>query len=345
MSVLAEEIAEQPEVLARALIQAQPAVEAAANAVATFAPDSVVIAARGSSDNAARYAQYLFGALNRLVVALATPSLVTLYHQPPNFAGKLVIGISQSGRSPDIVGVIAEARQQGALTLAITNDPSSPLAASAAHVLPLYAGPERALPATKTYTAQLLVLAMLSAALSGDQTRWNALRQVPALVQETLMRNTIIAQRVERFRYADRFAVIGRGFNYATAFEIALKVKETSYAIAEPYSSADFRHGPIALIEPGFPVVLVAPSGLVFADMAALAHELAALRAELIVISDDAALLERAGTPLPLPTGVPEWLSPLVAVIPGQLFALHLALLRGLDPDQPRGLRKVTETR
>ncbi len=344
MTLLEHEIHEQPEALARLIQHGRPLAEDLAARIAAFQPTSVVIAARGSSDNAARYAQYLFGAHNRLVVALATPSLFTLYQSPPSLAGKLVIGISQSGRSPDIVAVIAEARHQGALTLALTNAIESPLAQVAEHVFPLHAGEERAIAATKTYTAELVALAMLSAALEGEPARWEALEMVPEMVQRTIEANAQVHDLVSRFRYAGHFAVIGRGFNYATAFEVALKMKETSYVIAEPYSSADFLHGPIAVIDEGFPVVAIAPSGKVLADMTSLIDVLEERRAELIVISDRQELLDRARAPLPLPTGVPEWLSPVTAAIPGQLWALALALTRGLDPDRPRGLAKVTET-
>ena len=234
-------------------------------------PRYVVIAARGSSDNAARYAQYLFGAHNRLAVCLATPSLFTFYDAAPSLAGALVIGVSQSGQSPDIVAVVESGRKQGALTLAITNRPGSPLAAAAEHTLPLLAGEERAVAATKTYTAQLCALAMLSAALEGGEARWAELSAVPGLVEQAIAANAGVEGKVERYRYAEHFAVVGRGFNYSTAFEVALKMKETSYLVAEPYSPADLLHGPVAMIDRGFPVLLVAPSGRVLSDVAQLA--------------------------------------------------------------------------
>jgi len=344
MSQVVHEVHEQPEVLSRLLTAGRPLVEQAAVRIRAAAPRFVVIAARGSSDNAARYAQYLLGAHNQLTVALATPSLFTFYHRPPALAGSLVVGISQSGHSPDIVAVVTEGRRQGALTLAITNDPTSPLARAAELVLPLLAGEERAVAATKTYTAQLFVLAMLSAALSDDSTSWDDLALLPDRVAQTLVLNRDLPEQMTPLVSVRHLAVIGRGFNYATAFEVALKLKETCLLVAEPYSSADFRHGPIALVEPGFPVVVVAPSGAVFPDVAALVEELQARRAMLAVITDDPGLSGVADIALPLPAGVPEWLSPIVAVVPGQLLAVSLAQARGLDPDAPRGLRKVTRT-
>jgi glucosamine--fructose-6-phosphate aminotransferase (isomerizing) len=345
MSQVQREIEEQPGALARLLKEGrEPALEIAAR-VRAFAPRYVVIAARGSSDNAARYAQYLFGAHNRLPVCLATPSLFTFYDAAPSLEGALVIGVSQSGQSPDIVAVVESGRRQGALTLAITNRPGSPLSLAAEHTLPLLAGEERAVAATKTYTAQLCALAMLSAAVEGAASRWAELDGVPGLVEQAIARNATVDEKVGRYRYADHFAVVGRGFNYSTAFEVALKMKETSYLVAEPYSPADLLHGPVAMIDRGFPVLLVAPSGRVLGDLGQLAQLLEQRSAELIAISDDAGILGRARASLPLPAGVPEWVSPMVAVVPGQIWAVALARTRGLDPDQPRGLSKVTETR
>jgi glucosamine--fructose-6-phosphate aminotransferase (isomerizing) len=306
--------------------------------------DYVVIAARGTSDNAARYAQYLLGAHNCLPVALATPSLFTLYQRPPTFSNALVIGISQSGQSPDIVAVVAEGRRQGCPTIAITNDPQSPLADAAEHVVPLHAGPEEAVAATKTYTASLAALALFSSLLADDGGRVAQLQRLPELVAQTLDTLSPVLPRVERYRFMRHCAVVGRGYNYATAFEIALKIKELTHTVAGPYSSADFRHGPIALVRDGFPVIVVAPSGSVYDDMCALVVDLGKLDAELLLVSDDRSLLDRAHLAMPLPPDVPEWLTPLVAVLPGQLFSLELTRARGLDPDRPTGLRKVTET-
>jgi glucosamine--fructose-6-phosphate aminotransferase (isomerizing) len=344
MSQVDTEIREQPEALGRLLRGGRARAEEIAARIRERAPRYVVIAARGSSDNAARYAQYLFGAHNRLPVCLATPSLFTAYAAGPSLAGALVVGVSQSGRSPDIVSVLEAGRRDGSLTVAITNEPGSPLAQAAEAVLPLHAGPERAVAATKTYTTSLGALAMLSAALEGESSRWAELDRVPAFVAAAIEANAALGEKVSRYRYAEHFVVVGRGFNYSTAFEVSLKMKETSYLVAEPYSPPDLLHGPLAMIDRGFPVLVVAPSGRVLADLEALVERLEERHAELVAISDDAGVLARARTALPLPPGIPEWLSPLVAVVPGQLFAIALARTRGLDPDRPRGLTKVTET-
>lgn len=343
MSYLRQEIYAQPAVL-QALLDRQPEFQALAAQLQSRRPTHLLIAARGTSDNAARYAQYLFSAFNRLPVALATPSLFSVYGTPPRLEGALVIGISQSGRSPDIVAVVEEARRQGQPTIAITNEPDSPLAQAADHAVALGAGAEQSVAATKTYTAELLALALLSTCWAGDAERLQALQKLPEAVAQTLQLEPTIAQLAPRYTYATEAVVVGRGFNYATAFEIALKIKELTYVVAEPYSSADFRHGPVAIVERGFPVVAVAPGGLVFPDMLKLLRELAEREAELIVISDQAEALALAHTPLPLPAALPEWLSPFTCIVPGQLLALHITQAKGYEPDHPRGLKKVTRT-
>jgi glucosamine--fructose-6-phosphate aminotransferase (isomerizing) len=340
-----QEILEQPEAIRRQLELGRPSVEAIAAEIRRRAPHTLVIAARGSSDNAGRYAQYVFGAHNRRLVSLAAPSLFTLYRAPPDLSGTLVIGVSQSGRSPDIVAVLEEARRQGVHTVAVTRDAGSPLAQVAAQSLLLQCGEELAIAATKSYTCQLVALAMLSTALAGDAARWAELAGLPDAVQAAIDASLRPAEQAARFRQAERFVVIGRGYNYATAFEVSLKIQEASYAMAEAYSAADFWHGPAAMVDRGFPVLLVAPSGEPLGDVTALRDLCVRRRADLIAISDHEEVLAHAAARLPLPSGVREWLSPVTAVVPGQLFALHLARARGLDPDRPRGLRKITETR
>jgi glucosamine--fructose-6-phosphate aminotransferase (isomerizing) len=348
MSHLSDEIHQQPQVLARLLDEQTETAALVATAIRARDVRYAVFAARGTSDNAARYAQYLFGALNRLPVALATPSLFSIYHAPPQMRDALVLGVSQSGQSPDIVSVVEEGRRQGSLTVAVTNDPTSPLAQAADHLLLLNAGEERAVAATKTYTAQLATLALLAVQLADGEERTERLAELhrmPEAVKKTLALEKPIAQAAQRYAYAAECVVLGRGYNYATAFEVALKLKELTYIVTEPYSSADFRHGPVAIVERGFPAIVVAPQGQVYSDMLALTRELAAREAELIVISGQDEPLQLARTPLRLPVVLPEWLSPFTCIVPGQLLAMHVTLAKGYDPDHPRGLKKVTETR
>jgi glutamine---fructose-6-phosphate transaminase (isomerizing) len=345
-SILEREIREQPEAIARTLETCAAAVEGLAAEVRARDIAYVMIAARGSSDNAGVYAKYVLQAFNGLPVAMATPSLYTFHHRPPRLANVLVLGISQSGQSEDIVEVLAEAGRQGALTAAITADPGSPLARKAGHALLLQTGAEKAVAATKTYTSSLAIVASLSAALEGDRERRDHLKGLPELAARTLeLAAGPAAARAERYRYMNRCVVISRGFCYGDAMEVALKLKELTYITAEAYSSADFMHGPMAMIEPGFPVVLIAPGGTLYPHLSEFARAIAEKKAELIAVSDMPGMLETAVTALPISGGAPEWLAPVIAVLPGQLLAMNLAAARGVDVDAPRSIKKVTVTR
>jgi len=342
---LHSEIFEQPERLASLLDKQRQTVLEIAKAIQARNVQYAFLAARGTSDNAGRYANYLWGAHNKLPLALATPSLFTYYQSPPRLHGALVIGVSQSGQSPDIVSVIEEGKKQGCLTLAITNIPDSPLAQAADLVLDVQAGAEKAVAATKTYTTELMAIAMISAALNNSEARWNELASASEWAKQTLALDNEIMQMTQRYRYMSHCVVLGRGFNYATAFEWALKLKELTYVSAEPYSSADFQHGPIAMVEGGYPILAVAPSGKVLASMNDMLTRLRREKeAELVVISDDADTLALAQSPIQLPPDIPEWLTPLVSILPAQLFACHLTEVKGYDPETPRSITKVTET-
>ena len=342
---LHSEIFEQPERLASLLDKQRQTVLEIAKAIQSRNVQYAFLAARGTSDNAGRYANYLWGAHNKLPLALATPSLFTYYQSPPRLHGALVIGVSQSGQSPDIVSVIEEGKKQGCLTLAITNIPDSPLAQAADLVLDIQAGAEKAVAATKTYTTELMAIAMISAALNNSEARWKELSSVSKWAEKALALDKEIMQMTQRYRYMSHCVVLGRGFNYATAFEWALKLKELTYVSAEPYSSADFQHGPIAMVEGGFPILAVAPSGKVLDSMKDMLTRLRREKdAELVVISDDADTLALAQSPIQLPPQVPEWLTPLVSILPAQLFACHLTEVKGYDPETPRSITKVTET-
>lgn len=340
--VYKREIREQPRVLGALLQGGRAGIERIAEDIQRACPVYGLLAARGSSDNAARYASYVLGARNGLTCALATPSVFTAYASPPSLRGSLTIGLSQSGKSPDVVCVVAEAARQGALTVSITNDEHSPLAQAARWVIPLHAGQEAAIPATKTYTAELMAIAMLSAALSGNEQAWAVLDGVAEAVQNTIDLNPS-SERVEALREIQHVVVIGRGFNYASACEIALKISETSSVLAQPFSLADFLHGPITLLAPGTNVLLVAPSGVLDAQVAEFLHVVRKRRVRLIVISDNRDVLSCAEMALAIPS-TPEWISPICAAVMGQLLSAALSDVRGQDPDSPRGLSKVTMT-
>lgn len=339
-SALWQEIQSQPEVVARLLRQGREPAGEMARVWRERRPAFVFIAARGSSDNAGRYGQYVLGGRHSLPTGLATPSLHTRYGTPPDYRGGAVIGISQSGQTPDILRVVEEAAAQGALTLAITNDAGSPLARAAQLCLPLGADEERSIAATKTYTAQLAGLALLSATLRGDEL--SELARLPAWMARTLEQASTLD--AGPYREAERCAVLARGFNFATACEIALKLKELALLPAEPFSGADYRHGPIALAEEGSWAILVASRGPALEDVQELARELGAGGGRLLVIGNDAELGDRAEMHYSFPGEVPDWLSPIVAVLPGQVLSFRLAQARGLDPDHPRLDRKVTRT-
>lgn len=338
------EIAEQPDVIQRLLTEQVENAKSIAKAIQDFDPTFVSIAARGTSDNAGRYAQYLLGIKAQIPVALATPSVHTIYESKPNLSRALVIGISQSGQSPDVRRVVEDAREQGALTLSITNDAESPLAQVTAHHLPLNAGKEVSVAATKTYTAELAAVALIVSQLTGITEDQDKLNELPQFVRETLTHCEPISNWAERYRYMERFAAVGRGYNYCTAFEISLKIKELCYVPGEEYSEADFRHGPIAIVQPGFPVLVIAPEGKLYPNMLDLLNKLKERDAECLVISNQDEALAFGQTAMPLPNDQPEWLTPVTAVIPGQHFAMNLALAKGHAVDTPEGLTKVTNT-
>ena len=341
---LIEEIREQPEVVARLLAEAGPEVAALCETVRAADPSHVVIAARGTSDHAAIYAQYALGVMAGMSVGLATPSVHSLYGASPDYGRALVIGISQSGASPDVVGVIRAAREQGALTLAITNTPGSDMAEAAAHHIALRAGPENAVAATKTYTSTLLVLAMIAAELS-DTDASAELAALPEALAKVLDLDDEAARIAADMSNLNRCVILGRGYHYATAREWSLKLKELSYTLADPYSTADFIHGPLALNEAGFPTFCVAPTGATEGDMDVVIERLGGeLEAHLLIVSDSVELRDKGAWSLPLPANVPEWLMPIVSIVPGQLHARHVTYAKGGDPERPRSIRKVTLT-
>jgi glucosamine--fructose-6-phosphate aminotransferase (isomerizing) len=274
----------------------------------------------------------------RLPVVLATPSLHTIYGAPPRFIDAIVIGISQSGASPDVVAVVAEGARQGALTAAITNDPSSPLAAAAAHVVDLGVGEERSVAATKTYTASLAAIAALAA--EGDPQLSGELARLPeALAAQLALTGADAA--VQAAAGWERLTVVGRGAHYATAFEAALKVRELAGIVAEAYSPADLLHGPIATAGPGQPLLAIAPVGPTEGSMRELVAAARERGAQVAAIGHDPAL----GDPFMELVDVPEWLGPAVAIVPAQLLAVGLAERRGVEVDAPFGLSKITLTR
>jgi glutamine---fructose-6-phosphate transaminase (isomerizing) len=343
MSRFREEIGEQPLLASRMLVESRAAVAAIAARVRGSKSRGFVIAARGSSDHAALYAKYLFGIRNRMMVTLAAPSMFTSYGGAPNLEGQCVIGISQSGSAPDVLAVIEEASRQGLVTIAVTNEPGSRLAQAAELHLPLGAGPELSVPASKTYTASLLALALVSQALDPDPSFEAALGQVPPALAAALEQDDELDRLVPAL-LGPRAIVLGRGFNFSTAEEIALKLTETSYVLARAWSVADFVHGPIAVVEPGFPVVLVDGRGQVSGDMESIGLRLAGQGCRVVRLLDGAGDHGAPDETVTVDSGLPEELTPLTLAVLGQLLAHRVALARGIDPDRPRALDKVTRT-
>lgn len=341
---LFQEIHQQPDVIKNLVENTQAAIKELAKQIKKRNIKRVFIAARGTSDNAGRYAKYLLGAHNQMDVSLAAPSLFTIYGQPPSLKDTLVLGISQSGKSPDIVSVLKEGEKQGSLTAAITNYPESDLGKAANIILDLQAGEELSLAATKTYTAELTTIAILSNELSNSLNFQKDLQALPQKIGVIFEEESHFDNLAERYRYMEHCVTIGRGFNYASAFEFSLKMKELTYTIAEPYSSADFLHGPVAMVDRGFPTFVIAPDGKMNAEMKTMIEKVQSQMAEVILISNNPQLLAMAEHTMALPTGIPEWLSPIPAILPAQMFAMYLAQTRGIDVDNPRGLHKVTET-
>jgi glucosamine--fructose-6-phosphate aminotransferase (isomerizing) len=344
-SAIRREIGEQPEVVARLLDRERAHV---ANLVTRWRRQNlhyITIVARGSSDNAATYGKYVFGVLNNIMVALAAPSLYTLYDARPNVRQSLVMAISQDGESPDLLAVVTEAKKQNAPTLAITNAPGSRLASLADEVLVLEAGEESPGVATKTFTASIGALALIGAAWAGSDSpsHLDELMSVPEKMSQALEVESQIRNAAPLFAGIDRALVIGRGFNYCTAFEIALKLKELTYLAAEPYSSADFRYGPMAMVDENLHALVVAPSGRTHEDAIDLTRQLKRERAHVIGISDEPAFLALADVGWKIPS-TSEWLSPLVAAVPGQLLALHVAEVKGHDVEDPRGAGNLPPT-
>ena len=340
---LRAEIAEQPRVVRRLLEEGWPEARSLGRALARV--EHVTLVARGSSDNAATYGKYLLESVAGVVTALAAPSLVTRYRAPPSYARGAVIGISQSGSSTDVAAVVAEGRRAGAVTIALTNRPRSPLGRSAEHVFALRAGPERAVAATKTYTATCVGLALLAATTAEARGRSAlSLAGLAHAVDEATAAEREASRLARAIGRSPTVIVLGRGYLYAAALETALKVKELARIWAEPYSTADFAHGPRTLLRPRSAVLLLAARGATEAESRALASSVAAQGARVYAITNDERLAARAKAAVLLRAPLSETLVPISFVVVAQHLAVALARRHGRDPERPAGLGKVTRT-
>ncbi|MBB0242915.1 SIS domain-containing protein [Streptomyces alkaliphilus] len=340
---MSREIAEQPGALRRLLEEGAPRIRAVAGAIAARRPRFVLLTARGTSDNAALYAKYLLEILHGLPCGLTSMSTTTAYDARPDLTDVLVITVSQSGGSPDLVASTRAARRAGAITLAVTNNADSPLAEAAEHHIDILAGPERALPATKTYTASLLALYLFVEALRGHDGVPAAAR-LPELAERILARGEEVRELAGRYRFAERMVLTSRGYGYPTVKEAALKLMETSYVPALSYSGADLLHGPLAMVDNVFPVIAVVPDGRGGQALRPVLERLRERGADLVVVGSQERVAE-ASAGFVLPTeGVAEEVQPILEILPLQLLAMEVTLARGQDPDAPRSLAKVTET-
>lgn len=345
MVLMLNEIMEQPEVLTRCLESNAGVIKGIVDAIGSREITAIVIAARGTSDHAGVYAKYLMESVIGLPVALAAPSVFTIYKKKMDFSKCLVLGVSQSGKAEDVLEVIKGANRCGAVTVSITNDLESPLASEAQHHLYCSAGIEKSVAATKTFTSEMYLLAQLVAEWSGDVKLKSELASIPSNITEILKNKQSIFDKVERYRFINECFVLSRGINYSIAMETALKIQETSYVRARAYATSDFQHGPFAMIQRDMPVMIFAPNGPSLADAAVMIDKLKASEADVFVVSNNEEILMKGDSSFQIPQTSNDMISPFYNIVVAQLFACKLSLTKGLNPDAPRGLNKVTITR
>jgi glucosamine--fructose-6-phosphate aminotransferase (isomerizing) len=343
VSLMLEEIAQQPAALEKTIAEERAKIQQLGQKLRTRDLDLIVLVARGSSDNAALFGRYLLEITTGTPVSLSAPSVYTLYQAKLNLKRALVIGVSQSGEGEDINFVLERARQSGAFTIGITNEPASSMTKLVDETLLMHGGKERSVAATKTFTGQMILFYLLASSLAKDG-RAIAADRIPEFASRALEQQPAIGELVQRYVFMENCVVVGRGLAYANAYEFALKLMETCYVVAERFSSADFLHGPVAMIERHFPVILFAPPGVMLEGTKDLIERLRELSADTLVITGDLEAAAKCSRSIIMPREIDEFLAPIPYIIPAQLFAALLAEAKGLDPDKPRSLSKVTRT-
>ncbi|HEY0377895.1 MAG TPA: SIS domain-containing protein [Pyrinomonadaceae bacterium] len=338
-----QEIAEQPAALQKTIEEERGKVARLGSFIKARGVDLIVLVARGSSDNAALFGRYLLEIETGIPVSLAAPSVYTLYGGELKLDRALVVGVSQSGEGEDINRVLERARACGAYTVGITNEPASSMARTVDELLVMHGGRERSVAATKTFTGQLMLFHLLAAALSGRERSSNY-EAIPELAARALEHKESIRQLAERYVFMENCVVVGRGLLYANAYETALKLMETCYVVAERFSSADFFHGPLAMVERHFPIILFAPPGITLDGARLLMNRLKELHADTLAITADDRIIDTSTRSIRMAAEIEEVLAPIPYIIPAQLFAALLADAKGLNPDAPRSLSKVTRT-
>jgi glucosamine--fructose-6-phosphate aminotransferase (isomerizing) len=336
-----QEISEQPEVLERTIAAEREKLVRIGDFLRQKDIDLIVLVARGSSDNASLFGRYLLEVTTGIPVSLAAPSVYTLYNAKMRLKRAVVVGVSQSGEGDDINHVLESAKDNGAFTLAITNEAESTMARIAEETLLIHAGREKSVAATKTYTGQMLHFYMLASAVGDKRIDYH---KIPDFTSKALEVKKEVEELVQRYAFMENCVVVGRGMNYGNSYELALKLMETCYVIAERFSSADFFHGPLAVVERRFPVILFAPSGVTKKSNVDLLHRLNELNADSLSITNDDEMAGLSSLSIRMSPELVEFLSPIPFIIPAQLFAAYLAEAKGLNPDAPRSLAKVTKT-
>ncbi|REJ78389.1 MAG: SIS domain-containing protein [Acidobacteria bacterium] len=342
MSKMLREIRQQPDVIEKTIRAESTKLRKLGKFLRDRDVDLIVLAARGSSDNAAIFGRYLLEIACGIPVSLCAPSVYTLYKAKLDLKRALVIGISQSGEGTDVNTVLEQARKYGAFTLGITNSSRSPITKVSDETLLIHAGKERSVAATKTYTGQLLHFYLLANSLT-TKAKIN-LEKLPEYASSALELESEVSEIAARYTFMENCVVVGRGFNYGNSFELALKLMETCYVVAERFSTADFQHGPLAVVERRFPVIHIGPRGAPKRTDLELLRRLKELNADCFSITNDRSIARASSRSVMLPAGISELLSPIPFIIPGQLFAAHLSAAKALDPDAPRSLSKITQT-
>ena len=343
MSLMLQEIAEQPAALERTIKGERDKISELARTLKTRNINFIVLVARGSSDNAALFGRYLLEITTGIPVSLSAPSVHTVYGAKLKLEHALVVGVSQSGEGEDINRVLENARAGGAYTVGITNEPNSSMTQLVDQSLLTHGGKERSVAATRTFTGQMLLFYMLAAELSTSPAKFSY-EAIPGFVDRALEQKAAILELVQRYVFMENCVVVGRGLAYANAYELALKLMETCYVVAERFSSADFLHGPLAMVERHFPVILFAPPGVMLPGVKSLIERLRELHADTLAITSDLEAARACTRAIIMSKEINEFLAPIPYIVPGQLFAALLAEAKGLNPDSPRSLSKVTRT-
>ena len=343
MSLMLAEIAEQPAALERTIAEERGKIAKLGNTLKTRDIHLIVLVARGSSDNAALFGRYLLEITTGIPVSLSAPSVHTIYNAELRLDHALVVGVSQSGEGEDINRVLENARRSGAYTIGITNEPGASMTRLVDETLLTHGGRERSVAATKTFTGQMLLFYMLATELARNALPFSY-EAIPEFVAGALEQKSAIEDLVQRYVFMENCVVVGRGLAYANAYELALKLMETCYVVAERFSSADFLHGPLAMVERHFPVILFAPPGVMLPGVKSLIERLRELHADTLAITSDLDAADMCTRSIVMSRDINEFLAPIPYIVPGQLFAALLAESKGLNPDAPRSLSKVTRT-